>query len=317
MALTDNLVAYWNLQEASGSRADAFDSQGLTDNATVTQNPGPSSIVPQAAQFTAANSEYLSHADNAALSIGDISFSVCAWVYLNSKTTFRLIASKDSSVDGGREWLLDYDSGADRFNFAIFLNGNAAGQTNRAASSLGSPSTGTWYFIVAWRDQAGGTLNIQVNNGSVDSSSDGAGSTIDTTSEFAIGRYGGGLYMDGRIAAFGLWKRALTTDERTRLYNSGAGLMYPFLLPADAVLAASASLAPTAVKAQLGSAALAASVSLIATGLKVQLGSTLLSVTALLSAIASIHLPISIVSDAVARVASVPSPAVAKKEVTL
>ena len=40
MALTDSIVAYWKLEEASGSRADVVGGNTLTDNNTVTGNPG-------------------------------------------------------------------------------------------------------------------------------------------------------------------------------------------------------------------------------------------------------------------------------------
>ena len=74
--LTTSLIAHWNLDEASGTRVDAKGGNDLTDNNTVTQATG---IVSNAGQFTAANSEYLSIADNAALSTGDIDFTIPLW----------------------------------------------------------------------------------------------------------------------------------------------------------------------------------------------------------------------------------------------
>ena len=67
--LPTNLIAYWKLDEASGTRNDSKGANHLTDNNTVTQAVGK---VGNAAQFTLANSEYLSIADNADLSAGDI-----------------------------------------------------------------------------------------------------------------------------------------------------------------------------------------------------------------------------------------------------
>jgi hypothetical protein len=34
--------------------------------------------------------------------------------------------------------------------------------------------------------------------------------------------------FDGMIDEIGVWSRALTSGEVTQLYNSGAGLQYPF-----------------------------------------------------------------------------------------
>ena len=54
MALTDNLIAFWQLEEASGVRYDSEGSNNLTDNNTVTSATG---VVGDAAQFTRSNSE--------------------------------------------------------------------------------------------------------------------------------------------------------------------------------------------------------------------------------------------------------------------
>ena len=55
-SLLTGLSDYWKLNEVSGTRADSTaNAQTLTDNNTVTSNPGHVST--PAAQFTAANSE--------------------------------------------------------------------------------------------------------------------------------------------------------------------------------------------------------------------------------------------------------------------
>ena len=94
MALTDNLVSWWELDEASGTRNDAHGSNHLTDGNTVAQVAGK---VGNAAQFVAANAESLSIADNANLSVSGV-FSVCAWVYMDSKINNMCAVSKHSSL---------------------------------------------------------------------------------------------------------------------------------------------------------------------------------------------------------------------------
>ena len=36
-------------------------------------------------------------------------------------------------------------------------------------------------------------------------------------------------YWDGLIDEVGFWKRILTAQEKTNLYNAGAGLAYPLI----------------------------------------------------------------------------------------
>jgi hypothetical protein len=219
MALKDQLVAHWSLEEASGGRADDIGSNTLTDNNTVTQNPG---LVGNAAQFTAANTEYLSIVDNTALSMGDIDFAIAFWVYLDSKGADRGLVAKWSATEG--EYRIYYTSGSDRFRFDIRQPDNAA-SVAVVANIFGSPSIATWYFIHAWHDSVANTINIQVNNGTPNTTAVSVG-VRDSTAAFEIGRHASGQPHNGRIDQVGVWKRTLTSTERSTLYNGGAGLAF-------------------------------------------------------------------------------------------
>ncbi len=223
-----NLAAYWKLDEASGTRLDTLNGCGgggcdLTDNDTVGSTTGK---VGNSATFNG-STEFLSHANNATLVTGNIDFTVAGWVYLNSKASYQTFFSKwstDALAD--QEFSVDYDNTSDRIRFCVRAGVTA---TCEAADVLGSPSTGAWYFVVAWHDASGDTLNIQVNNGTVDSQSYSGGANS-TTTEFRIGARAGfsPFYLNGRIDEVGLWKRVLESDFRTCLYNDGAGNTYPF-----------------------------------------------------------------------------------------
>jgi hypothetical protein len=190
-----------------------------------------------AGQFTAASSQYLSIADNASLSTGDIDFTVAGWVYLDSlPATNNFFGTVTRWHTSGspvhREYaLITYDiSGTVRFHFFVR---NAADSDNASvvANTLGTPATGTWYFIVAWHDSVADTLNISVNDGVVDSQAH-TGGVVDSAADFNIGAYTTSNYHSGRIDQVGLWKRVLTAAERTALYNSGNGAAYPDLTAA-------------------------------------------------------------------------------------
>lgn len=222
-SLLTSLVAYWKLDELSGTRVDATGrGNDLTDNNTVTQATGK---VGSAGQFAAANSESLSHVDNADLSI-DPSDTVAAWVYLDTKTANRTIVAK-ANHPSTREFVLYYDFGANRFIVDVVF-GDASNPV-AVANSFGSPSTGVWYFVTGWLDSVLATANIQINNGAIDSVAT-TGSPVDGNGTFALGEWQNlGRYMDGRIDEVGLWKRVLTAAERTALYNGGAGRTHPFV----------------------------------------------------------------------------------------
>jgi hypothetical protein len=224
MALIDDLTAYWPLDETSGTREDVHGANDLTDHATVTSNPG---IVGTAAQFTAANTEYLSRADTAALSTGDIDYSIVCWVRLDDKSTLRIIAAKYGTTTGGdREYILRYDSAADRFRFTI--GGLTIGE-NVDADNFGSPSVDTWYMVAAWHDSVNNLIGISVNAGTPNTTAFSEGS-VDGGYDFEMGYATQvGFPMDGRIDEFGFWKRVLSGAELTDLYNGGAGRDYAYI----------------------------------------------------------------------------------------
>lgn len=222
--LLANLVSFWELEEASGSRADAHGSNNLADNNTVTQAVGK---VGNAAQFTAANLEHLSIADNASLSMGDIDFTIAAWVYLDTKNNFGLV-SKWLTSGNQRGYLLLYSvsDGGVANRFGLLVSANGATPTARVnANNFGEPSTGAWCFVVAWHDATTNTINIQVNNGTVDSTAHTTG-VFDNTASFSLGGILTTYEFNGRLDQVMVAKEVYSATVRTWLYNSGNGRSY-------------------------------------------------------------------------------------------
>lgn len=235
--LKTNLVAWWALDEASNgtgavSRADSQGANTLTDNNTTASGTG---VKGNGADFEADNAEYLSIADNAAVSMGDIDFTLAGWAKFESapaNTQSRTLLAKWNYSANKREYALQWErqdgSARNHIVFKVSSAGTGATATALNASTLGLPSTATWYFIVAWHDATANTLNIQVNNGTVDSTAHNSGA-FDSDSTLLVGTFGApdaGQYMDGILDEMAIWKRKLTPAERTWLYNSGSGRAY-------------------------------------------------------------------------------------------
>lgn len=228
MGLNDNLEAFWKLDEASGSRADSSgNSRTLTDNNTVTQATGK---VGNAAQFTAANSEYLSAADAAWCSFGNESFTVAAWIYIDSA------AAEGAVVGKNTEWRCTITTGR---KARLTLPSTALNHADTLSLS-------TWYHVVWQYDAAADLIRIYVNAGTPTTTSDTTGAT-DSTNELRLGRQGS-AYYDGRIDAVGIWRRALSADEITTLYNSGNGVEPPFTTAYTATLTETLTASDSIVK---------------------------------------------------------------------
>ncbi|KKM75735.1 hypothetical protein LCGC14_1387300, partial [marine sediment metagenome] len=231
MAISDltSLITHWKLNEASGNRLDAHGTNTLGDNNTVLQGTGK---IGEAADFEALNSEWLSRGIDTDFQLSaDEDFTWAVWVKLESKpgNDMYFFHGASGAADKDTAYAIRWDNTGDRFEFVL---GDETSAGIEAADNLGAPALATWYLIIVWHDKAANTINIQVNDGTVDSSAwaNGTNSTFNGATELGRRSWSGaGTYFDGLLDSVSFWKgRVLTSAERTELYNGGAGLDYPF-----------------------------------------------------------------------------------------
>lgn len=219
MALTDNLAAWWTLNETSGTRNDSHSSNHLTDHNSTSYAAGKKG---NAADFESSSSQYLSIADNASLSMADIDFTVACWVNMESTPANTLILGKAGASDA--EFILEYAGLADRFKWTVCGATGFASCTSITTAS--PPSTGTWYFLVAWHNAATNEIGLCVNDGTPVTASHTAG-CYNSGAPFLVGGFPDySNYFDGLVDEAAVWKRVLTSGEITTLYNAGAGTTY-------------------------------------------------------------------------------------------
>jgi hypothetical protein len=226
MAVIDNLVAYYSLDEASGNAIDAHGANDLTDNNTVGAAAG---LVSGARDFESGNNEHFNLADNADLSLGaDTSFSWALWFKAEQDPTAsgRTLLSKSSGEDSGCEYSLWFDTGSSGQKISFRVGNGSSSAQALSESPYGVVDNTNWHFIVVWHDAAADTLNVQIDNRSPVATA-WSGGTQNGATEFQLGHYSAwGARWDGLLDEVGFWKKALTSDERTWLYNSGAGRSY-------------------------------------------------------------------------------------------
>lgn len=224
-ALLTSLVAHWKLDEASGTRNDSHGTNHLTDNNTVTT--GTAKLGTNAAQFTAANSEYLSVADNAALSMGNIDFTIAFWLNLDTVASSQDLFNKCGGASGSDKEYRIYLNNASGNVLTFQVGDNAAASV--AVDSGSAISAATWYFVVCSHDSVANQVAVQIDNGTAATAAYSGGSH-DGTQPLNIGVSiaNGSFYANGRMDSISLWKRMLTSGELTSLFGGGSGLEYPF-----------------------------------------------------------------------------------------
>lgn len=221
-SLLTGLVAWWKLDETSGTRVNAHNpgTHDLTDNNTVGYTAGK---VGNAAAFVAASNEYLSVASHADLQMGDRDFAIAMWVnFASTSETSTIFLRKGGNFTTANEWAMFRVAGQAN---SVFRVRNAANTANVEVSAISTPYD-AWNLLIAEHDAANDIISFSVNNGTPGTKSISGGSRV-ATYTLLCGGTGGGDDMNGSADEVAIWHRLLTAGEKTRLYNSGAGMAYP------------------------------------------------------------------------------------------
>jgi len=223
---TANLAAYWPLDEQSGTRYDAQGSNDLTDVNTVGYATGKQG---NAADFVAANAEYLSSAAEA-LNFGAGDFSFSLWLQPSSSlstnyaTGGRVIQRRGTGVFGSAAgWqFVVYKSGS---NCLLTNSGFDDGSNSKAFAQVTLGAIGAWIHLVGVVDRTAGTMKLYAD-GSLVSTEDISAVTgsVNTARAFTLGAsdVNPTQYFDGLMDEVSLWTgKALTEGEVAWLFNDG------------------------------------------------------------------------------------------------
>lgn len=219
MALSTNLVSYWKLDEASGNASDSVASSTLSNN-SVSYSTGK---INNGASFSGSTSSYFNTASVSGLNQTGPR-TIAMWVKPNSVTGYCNLWSKSqSSNENGELFIHD---GKLRFEARF------GGTYQTPEETTASISTGSWKHVVMTYDSS--NVKFYVNGSLTYTSSSISGTTPTNTSDLTLGTRRSPSIdspYNGMIDEVGFWSRALTSTEVTELYNSGAGLSYPFPSP--------------------------------------------------------------------------------------
>lgn len=212
MALKDNLISYWSMDEASGQiRIDSHGANDLANNGTVGVGTG----INNNGATSWSESNFLSVADDNNMDATG-AFSISLWIKSSAWTANSMaIMGKEATGNG---WVLYLQSNGGAPVFQV----NQA--TNHIATS--SLSTDTQYHLVISCDGTDLTFYL---NGSVDT----AAQTFTAATASAAALNFGKRQTEARplnsnaiVDEVAFWNRAITSDEVTEIYNSGTGLFY-------------------------------------------------------------------------------------------
>jgi hypothetical protein len=222
MALTDNILAYWKLDNNGSGGVSLVDSTGngnaLTNNNGVTLGTG---IIGGCGSFNGTDQYASATISNIATGYESVSFSF--WLKSTDSNNGIFAHLTPTTLVGGEMLIVQI------FNSLLYANNGAGGVDGPDISSI---FDGGWHHFVVVLNAGDLTIKVYIDNvinyDYVTSTTDfqansvlyiGSGSP-DTQETYGL--------LNGSIDEFGLWNRALSPTEVTKLYNGGSGLSWPF-----------------------------------------------------------------------------------------
>lgn len=221
ISLTDSVIDHWRLNNTldwTGIFGHNFSTTGTPTN-------DASGKFQQAVLLQSAGFDALQQSANAFNAAVHASFSIQLW----AKSSADSVESSIIAIaDGNGAGFALGKNNNDQLKFSYGNDGTGYPDSVTSGGSLNMDGT-TYNHIVAVRDASAGLIKIAFNGNPFETSS---------TSTLALGT-GGNLkiatnngvfaqYWDGSIDSVTFWDRALTQAEATQLWNSGAGLDWPY-----------------------------------------------------------------------------------------
>jgi hypothetical protein len=231
--LETNLLGYWQLEEASGTREDYRSATTLT---TVNAPGNRTGKVGNGLDLDGVDQELTGAAGDFGFD-GSSDFSAVAWVALDDNTSAGVNTQGpvcghwDNVGSNNRGWLMVFDEAADQFQFVVSTTGADA----FVASPSGTFISTAFALVYVDYDSGTGKISCSVNEGTAGTASPGTTLNV-STDVFRVGsaRFNvGGIedFLNGSIDELIIWNRKLTSAELTAIYHSGSGLDATRYLP--------------------------------------------------------------------------------------
>jgi hypothetical protein len=223
LGLRSGLVAYWQLEEGDGlPRLDVADGNDLTQTNGVTQEVGKINFgagLDGVDQYLSSTSESL-----CLPSVAIPEFTMAGWAKLATNAGNQILLSRYATVGDHRSWILWT---APTNTIVVLWSANGISTTTSNAITI--PAAGSFFFFAMRVTDT--DIDLFVNDTTINTDITATGPLYKTpVPPLGVGARvtPPGFFLEGVMDEIGAWKRPLSDDEITTLYNGGSGITYPF-----------------------------------------------------------------------------------------
>jgi len=226
MAIVDNLVGYWKMNEASwdGTAGEVIDSSLNTNNGTSAGASITTGKLNNCGGFDGVN-DNVTIPSNSTLRFGTGRFSVAFWFKTGTNQRMTLINNYYDPSDDG--WYIDLIKNTNNIRFGIQ---ESASNYYLADSSDSNLDDNAWHYVVCVKPTIGANQTKIYIDGASNTGSytnNGTANNSDPTTKDLQFAAPNSVFFSthtaGLIDDVAIWGRAITFAEITELYNGGAG----------------------------------------------------------------------------------------------
>lgn len=213
------LEAFWELEEASGTRSDSYASYDLSDGNTVGQTTG---VQGNAASFVEANQEYLNRSSADELNItANNDKTIAFWINGTKTGTYAYLFHR-WGLGGVKNYLIRANGSG---IIEMYLD-NGAGGTGELATGTTNVMDGSTHFVVCTFNGSDNKSRIYVDGNATPEGTSAAETPAGGSAPLYIGGDSSTSTFTGWMDHIGIWNHLWDTTAQAAMYNSGSGIPY-------------------------------------------------------------------------------------------
>lgn len=223
---TQNLISRWKFDTSTAIMLnDSYGSNNLTNSSAGWTSSGK---IGGATDLNASSIAYLTITSNASLVATNTDFCWAFWCQgVNGNPPFFPQIVWKSNGGNSINYIVNFDNDTLAGHFQMNV-GDGVANTVTAISTVAC-GTGTWHLVIAWFTIADKKCHISVDNETPIDSPALPGNIFAATNALSFGSNSSAFSTNCPVLLddCSFWKRVLTSNERSNLWNAGSGFDYP------------------------------------------------------------------------------------------